>query len=119
MIHEFKKVWKPYTIGLLWLLGLLWPLLGIHPDGTLTFDDNLYRLAIHRHRYDICLLLYIMNKSGQSGCRQPATCRTSGHRRAGLGQGAHLGLDHRPAGVCLFAIRFLPDAMLRTWPPMC
>jgi hypothetical protein len=41
MIHEFKKVWKPYTIGLLWLLGLLWPLLGIHPDGTLSFGRPL------------------------------------------------------------------------------
>jgi hypothetical protein len=41
MIHEFKKVWKPYFIGLLWLLGLLWPLLGIHPDGTLSFGQPL------------------------------------------------------------------------------
>ena len=40
MIQEFKKVWKPYTIGLLWLLGLLWPLLGIHPDGTLSFNET-------------------------------------------------------------------------------
>ena len=41
MIQEFKKVLKPYTIGMIWVLGLLWPLLGIHPDGTLTFQKTL------------------------------------------------------------------------------
>ena len=25
---------------MLWLLGLLWPLLGIHPDGTLSFGKD-------------------------------------------------------------------------------
>ena len=37
MIQEFKKVWKPTAIGLVWFFGLLWPLLSIHADGTLTF----------------------------------------------------------------------------------
>ncbi len=64
MIHEFKKVWKTYTIGMLWLLGLLWPLLGIHPDGTLSFEKTLtvwlYLLAASF----ICFVLYILNKSG-------------------------------------------------------
>jgi len=64
MIQEFKKIWKSYTIGLLWLLGLLWPLLGIHPDGTLSFGRTmtvwLYVAAVS----SICLLLYITNKSG-------------------------------------------------------
>jgi branched-chain amino acid transport system permease protein len=64
MIHEFKKVWKPYTIGLLWLLGLLWPLLGIHPDGTLTFDEAFTVWLYIAIGMSICLLLYIMNKSG-------------------------------------------------------
>jgi branched-chain amino acid transport system permease protein len=64
MIHEFKKVWKPYTIGLLWLLGLLWPLLGIHPDGTLTFDETFTTWGYIAIGTTICLLLYVMNKSG-------------------------------------------------------
>ncbi|MBC2745283.1 MAG: branched-chain amino acid ABC transporter permease [Desulfosarcina sp.] len=64
MIQEFKKVWKPYTIGLLWLLGLLWPLLGIHPDGTLSFDKTFTVWLYITVGTFICLLLYLMNKSG-------------------------------------------------------
>jgi len=64
MIQEFKKVWKPYTIGLLWLLGLLWPLLGIHPDGTLSFDETITVWLYIAVGTTICLLLYLMNKSG-------------------------------------------------------
>ncbi len=64
MIQEFKKVWKPYTIGLLWLLGLLWPLLGIHPDGTLSFDETFTVWLYIASGTTVCLLLYLMNKSG-------------------------------------------------------
>jgi branched-chain amino acid transport system permease protein len=64
MIREFKKVWKPYTIGLLWLMGLLWPLLGIHPDGTLSFDETFTVWLYIAIGTTICLLLYVMNKSG-------------------------------------------------------
>ncbi|MGA6924053.1 MAG: high-affinity branched-chain amino acid ABC transporter permease LivM [Desulfosarcina sp.] len=64
MIQEFKKVWKSYTIGLLWLLGLLWPLLGIHPDGTLSFDRTFTTWLYIAVGTFICLLLYLLNKSG-------------------------------------------------------
>jgi len=64
MIQEFKKVWKPYAIGLLWLLGLLWPLLGIHPDGTLSFGTTFTVWVYIAVGISICLLLYVMNKSG-------------------------------------------------------
>lgn len=37
MTPASKKMWKNYGIGLIWLLALLWPLLGIHADGTITF----------------------------------------------------------------------------------
>ncbi len=37
MIQEFKKIWKPGVIGLLWFLVLLWPMTGINSDGTLSF----------------------------------------------------------------------------------
>ena len=64
MIHEFKKIWKTYTIGLLWLLGLLWPLLGIHPDGTLSFGTAFTVWGYIAAGLSICMLLWLMNKSG-------------------------------------------------------
>jgi branched-chain amino acid transport system permease protein len=67
MIHEFKKIWKPYAIGLLWLLGLLWPLLGIHPDGTLSFGTTFSVWLYIAVATLICLLLYLTNKSGHLG----------------------------------------------------
>jgi branched-chain amino acid transport system permease protein len=41
MTQETKQIWKVYAIGLVWLFGLLWPLLGIHEDGTLSVDRSL------------------------------------------------------------------------------
>jgi len=64
MIRECKKVLKPFVLGLLWLLALLWPLLGIHPDGTLSFANAfqvwLYIAAVAF----VCVFLYVLNKSG-------------------------------------------------------
>ena len=37
MIPASKQLIKYYLIGMVWLFGLLWPLLGIHEDGTLSF----------------------------------------------------------------------------------
>ena len=48
----------------MWLLGLLWPLLGIHPDGTLSFDKTFTVWLYIAVGTSICLLLYLMNKSG-------------------------------------------------------
>ncbi|MCP4024412.1 MAG: high-affinity branched-chain amino acid ABC transporter permease LivM [Desulfobacteraceae bacterium] len=64
MIQEFKKVWKTYTIGMIWLLGLLWPLLGIHPDGTLSFEKTFTVWAYLFAGTFICLIVYVLNKSG-------------------------------------------------------
>ncbi|MCP4694470.1 MAG: high-affinity branched-chain amino acid ABC transporter permease LivM [Desulfobacterales bacterium] len=64
MIQEFKKIWKPLTIGLLWLLGLLWPLLGIHPDGTLSFGKTLTVWLYISAGALICAVIHVMNKSG-------------------------------------------------------
>ncbi|MBU0971711.1 MAG: branched-chain amino acid ABC transporter permease [Proteobacteria bacterium] len=64
MIHEFKKVWKQYTIGMLWLLGLLWPMLGIHPDGTLTFQKTLTVWSYLLAGSLVCLMIYVMKASG-------------------------------------------------------
>ena len=64
MIQEFKKIWKGYTLGMLWLLGLLWPLLGIHSDGTLSFAKTLTVWLYILAATAICLFLYLLNKSG-------------------------------------------------------
>ena len=49
---------------MLWLLGLLWPLLGIHPDGTLSFEKTLTVWLYIFVGTAICLFLYLLNKSG-------------------------------------------------------
>ena len=50
MTPASKKLWKHYAIGLIWFFALLWPLLGIHADGTITFGNAvtvwLYVLAV-------------------------------------------------------------------------
>ncbi len=65
MIQEFKKVWKTYVIGLLWLMGLIWPLVGIHADGTLSFGKAFAIWSYITAGSLICLLIYILNKSGR------------------------------------------------------
>ena len=74
MIREFKKIWKSYTIGLLWLMGIIWPLLGIHADGTLSFGKAFSVWFYIAAGSFICLLLYIMEKSG---ALQPVTAPLS------------------------------------------
>ena len=49
---------------MLWLLGLLWPLLGIHPDGTISFGKTLTVWLYILAATAICLFLYLLNKSG-------------------------------------------------------
>ncbi len=39
MTPASKKLFKSYCLGLIWFFALLWPLLGIHADGTLTFKN--------------------------------------------------------------------------------
>ena len=65
MIQEFKKIWKQYAIGMLWLLGLLWPLLGIHPDGSLTFQKTFTVWGYILAGTLGCLFLYLANQGGQ------------------------------------------------------
>ena len=52
------------AIGMLWLLGLLWPLMGIHPDGTLTFANALKVWLAILGVTSVLMLLYVANKSG-------------------------------------------------------
>lgn len=64
MIQEFKKIWKQYAIGMLWLLGLLWPMLGIHADGTLTFIETFTVWAYILAGSFVCVLIYVFNAAG-------------------------------------------------------
>ncbi len=64
MIQEFNKIWKPYVIGLVWLFGLLWPLLGIHPDGTLSIGPTLTVWLYIAGGSFVCMVVYVMNQSG-------------------------------------------------------
>ncbi len=64
MIQEFRKVWKSYAIGMLWLLGLLWPMTGIHSDGTLTFANTVTIWSYILAGSFVCLFIYVLNKGG-------------------------------------------------------
>jgi branched-chain amino acid transport system permease protein len=50
---------------MLWLLGLLWPLLGIHPDGTLTFQKTVTVWSYLVAGSFVCILIYVV-KAGES-----------------------------------------------------
>ena len=64
MIQEFGKIWKIYAIGMIWVLGLLWPLLGIHPDGTLSFEKTFTVWLYILLGSSFCLVIYVMHQSG-------------------------------------------------------
>ncbi len=72
MILEFKKIWKPFAVGLIWFFLLLWPLLGIHADGRLSFDRTFKVWLYVAAAMLILMLLYIANKSGAlQGIKNP------------------------------------------------
>lgn len=50
---------------MLWLFGLLWPLLGIHPDGTLTFQKTVTVWSYLLAGSFVCLVIYVA-KAGDS-----------------------------------------------------
>lgn len=64
MIPESKHIVKVWIIGLVWLFCLLWPLLGIHDDGSLSFKPALtvwfYVLAVSF----VIMVIYILQKKG-------------------------------------------------------
>jgi branched-chain amino acid transport system permease protein len=57
-------MWKNYGIGLIWLLALLWPLLGIHADGTLTFKNALMVWLYVLAATLVIMILVSLRKSG-------------------------------------------------------
>ena len=63
-IRASNRIWRYYAVGLLWFLLLLWPMLGIHGDGSITFHNTarvwLITLAVSL----ACLLLYLAHRRG-------------------------------------------------------
>jgi len=60
------------VIGLIWLFALLWPLLSIHPDGTLSFFKAFKVWSYVASAVVICVFIYILKKSGSlSGIATP------------------------------------------------
>jgi branched-chain amino acid transport system permease protein len=82
MIQEFKKIWKPYAIGMLWLLGLLWPLMGIHPDGTLTFQKTITVWGYILAGSFVCLMIYVLKGSDSLKFITDPISRVTGNIRA-------------------------------------
>ena len=73
MIQEFKKIWKLTVVGLIWFFALLWPLLSIHPDGTLSFFKAFKVWSYVASAILICVFLYVLKNSGSlSGIEAPA-----------------------------------------------
>ncbi len=64
MIREFKKIGKIYVFGMLWLLGLIWPMVGIHKDGSFSFGRAFTIWGYVVFGTLICLVLYLLNKAG-------------------------------------------------------
>ena len=78
MIPASKKILKYYFFGLIWLFGLLWPLLGIHADGTLSFG-NAFTVWFYIFAVTVVFVIgAVLNKQGLlTWISQPAgTLRT-------------------------------------------
>lgn len=64
MTPASKKMFKSYGIGLVWLFALLWPLLGIHADGTITFK-NAVMVWLYVFAATLVILAFVLlKKSG-------------------------------------------------------
>jgi len=64
MTPASKNLLKHYGIGLVWFLGLLWPLLGIHADGTITFKNALMVWLYVFGATLVILVLVMLRKAG-------------------------------------------------------
>jgi branched-chain amino acid transport system permease protein len=70
MIQEFKKIWKPGLIGLLWFLVLLWPMTGINSDGSLSFAKP---FEIWLGVVAAAMVIMVVYSANKGGVLQPIT----------------------------------------------
>ena len=85
---------------MLWLLGLLWPLLGIHPDGTLTFQKTITVWCYILAGSFVCLMIYVLKTSGSIKFVADPVSRIAASIRTSS-TAMHLGLDCRNSGICI------------------
>ncbi len=64
MIPASKEIWKTYLIGIVWFFCLLWPMMGIHEDGTLSFQNAFTVWVYVASGCLVCVVLYILHKKG-------------------------------------------------------
>ena len=85
MTPASKNLWKNYAIGLIWLFGLLWPLLGIHPDGTLSIKNA---MTVWLYVAGVSLIIIVVMMLRKAGLLTFATAPLSrvsgGARKAAL-----------------------------------
>ncbi len=67
MTPASKNLLKNYGIGLIWFFGLLWPLLGIHADGTITFKNAVMVWLYVFLASLIVLIVVLLRKTGALG----------------------------------------------------
>ncbi|WP_461210121.1 high-affinity branched-chain amino acid ABC transporter permease LivM [Desulfocurvus sp. DL9XJH121] len=64
MIRGSKKTWLTWAIAMAWFYVLLWPLMGVHADGTLTYADSLKVWGVVIVASGILLALHQMKQAG-------------------------------------------------------
>jgi branched-chain amino acid transport system permease protein len=64
MTPASKRLWKHYAIGLVWFFGLLWPLLGIHADGTLSFKNA---VTVWLYVFGVTLIIMVVAMLQKAG----------------------------------------------------
>ncbi len=68
---------------MLWLLGLLWPMLGIHPDGTLSFHQTLTVWGYIAAGSLVCIVAYLVHVSGTASfISTPVTRAVQGAKKS-------------------------------------
>ena len=64
MTPVYKHLLKNYGIGLIWFFALLWPLLGIHADGTITFKNAFMVWGYVFAASLVVLVIVLLRKTG-------------------------------------------------------
>jgi branched-chain amino acid transport system permease protein len=101
---EYKKTIKTYLLGMLWFLCLLWPLLGIHGDGRITFRETAIVWTYVFIATSALLGVYLLHKAGALRWISSPLSRA----KTGLVERANLLPTWSWAGFALGAALMLP-----------
>ncbi len=64
MTPASKNIVKTWVIGMVWFLFLIWPLLGVHDDGTFSFDRAATVWLYVAGVTGLCMVLYVLYQKG-------------------------------------------------------